>query len=194
MNSLVNIVYIIQKDINNDVWELQLKKKKNMQKKKKFNLKNKKPNLNNNQKKKINNQKKKIQLKQQLEEKEIQYKQQLEEKEIQFKQQSEEKNKQIDKLENQIFNLNEKIKELALAGINRPTTNTTTTTTNNKIPFIYKSKKIENLDPLNFNDFEDYLSQLKSHHVEKGATGLAEFAMSGPLNNMYRFSQKNNKT
>ena len=85
-----------------------------------------------------------------------------------IKQQLEDKDKQIEKLQNQN-------KELALAGINRPTTNTTNNN-NNKI--IYQ--KIEKLDPLNYKNFKDYLPQLKSHHIENGAAGLAEFAMEGP--------------
>jgi hypothetical protein len=67
------------------------------------------------------------------------------------------------------------IKELAMAGINRPTT-----INRNKITI---NQKISNLDPLHFEKMGEYSEYLTIDHIKAGLNGYVNYALEYPLRN-----------
>lgn len=67
------------------------------------------------------------------------------------------------------------IKELAMAGINRPTT-----INRNKITI---NQKISNLDPLHFEKMGEYSEYLTIDHIKAGLDGYVDYALEYPLKN-----------
>jgi len=106
---------------------------------------------------------------------------QLEDKDKQIEKQLEDKDKQIEKLEKQLEkqldDKDKQIEKLALAGINRPTT--TKNTTNN----INQTQNIifEKLNVLDLKKFDSFLDCICPSLIHKGADGLANYSMNGPL-------------
>tara|TARA_Y100000591_G_scaffold304715_1_gene301609 strand:+ start:1503 stop:2456 length:954 start_codon:yes stop_codon:yes gene_type:complete len=67
------------------------------------------------------------------------------------------------------------IKELAMAGINRPTT-----INRNKITI---NQKISNLDPLHFEKMGEYSEYLTIDHIKAGLDGYVDYALEYPFKN-----------
>ena len=67
------------------------------------------------------------------------------------------------------------IKELAMAGINRPTT-----INRNKITI---NQKISNLDPLHFEKMREYSEYLTIDHIKAGLDGYVDYALEYPFKN-----------
>ena len=67
------------------------------------------------------------------------------------------------------------IKELAMAGINRPTT-----INRNKITI---NQKISNLDPLHFEKMREFSEYLTIDHIKAGLDGYVDYALEYPLKN-----------
>ena len=67
------------------------------------------------------------------------------------------------------------IKELAMAGINRPTT-----INKNKITI---NQKISNLDPLHFEKIGEYCEYLTIDHIKAGVDGYVDYALEYPFKN-----------
>ena len=68
-----------------------------------------------------------------------------------------------------ILALQEKIDEMTMAAINRPTNQTVI------------NQKIQNLMPLNMNEMTDQSRYLTIEHIKNGAAGYAKFALEYPL-------------
>jgi hypothetical protein len=82
--------------------------------------------------------------------------------------------KQIIELQN---NLQEEMRQLNKA-VKKATKQKPSTIINNNITI-----KVENLQVLNFEDFERYAEMLTIDHIKKGVPGYVEFALSYPLHN-----------
>ena len=82
-----------------------------------------------------------------------------------------EKNIIIQTLREQIKNLQDKLENIALKAVSRPTT-TNKTQINNFI---------QNMEPISQEQLIEHTPQLTIEHVQKGASGYAEYALEYPL-------------
>ena len=71
--------------------------------------------------------------------------------------------------QDQIQNLQDKLGEVAIKSAEKPTT------TNNIINIV------QNLQPIEDEDFTKYLDQLSIDHIKRGASGYADYALEYPL-------------
>ena len=79
-------------------------------------------------------------------------------------------------LKNQIKELQDKLENIALKAVSRPTTNTTNNTTN-------VNTYIQKLDIVTDQTFIDNLKNFSIEYIKKGAEGFANYALEHPLNN-----------
>lgn len=79
---------------------------------------------------------------------------------------------QIAGLKSQISKLQDKLENIALQAVKRPTTTTNKTQINNFI---------QNMQPITADQLIEYTPQLTIEHVQKGASGYAEYALEYPL-------------
>jgi seryl-tRNA synthetase len=79
--------------------------------------------------------------------------------------------KQQNKYEEQIKTLQDKLENIALQAVSRPTT-TNKTQINNFI---------QNMEPITKEKLVEYTPQLTLEHIQKGASGYAEYALEYPL-------------
>jgi len=80
-------------------------------------------------------------------------------------------NEQLEIYKNQIEKLQDKLENIALQAVKRPTT-TNKTQINNFI---------QNMEPITQEHLVEYTPQLTLAHIQKGASGYAEYALEYPL-------------
>jgi len=95
----------------------------------------------------------------------------LSERDIQIKNYQIQIEKQQNKYEEQIKSLQDKLENIALQAVKRPTT-TNKTQINNFI---------QNMEPITRENLVEYTPQLTLAHIQKGASGYAEYALEYPL-------------
>lgn len=94
---------------------------------------------------------------------------------IEYEQLLEEKDILIDSLTKQIQQLQETIENIAIKAVQRPTT------TNNTMNKTQINNFIQNMQPLTSKHLVDHAPHLTIEHVQKGASGYAEYALEYPL-------------
>ena len=91
---------------------------------------------------------------------------------LQHKKELQQKDETISDLKAQIATLQDKLENIAVKAVSRPTSTITTTKVNNYI---------QNMTPITDKIFNDNLPYLTLDHIKRGAEGYAQYALEYPL-------------
>ena len=91
-----------------------------------------------------------------------------------YKKTIENKDKTIERYEKQIKDLQDKLENIAIKAVSRPTTT-------NNMNKTQVNNYIQNMKPVTTEQLMEHAGQLTLEHIQKGASGYAEYALEYPL-------------